>query len=253
MPPAPEIIMPELEAPTEGTYQELLEGHDWETHLPPSPEGRLVRTADYCTGCGASVHFLLRPEAATILAARFTLPDRQTHRLFLLEADRMEPRTPQACHHALQQLNPGLTWSVPVDPDGQVRREDKYRPLKPELAPAFPDLLRQHRWEQQQDGARAGEYLHQCRVCQARMHVYPSQSARIDQVRVRLPASRECHYRSARNAVIPVTDADFYGREPLRLTQEQLDAELPRQPAGRTAPTAPKPAAKPTPHQTRRM
>ena len=66
---APELIMPELEAPTDGTYEELLEGHDWETHLPPSPEGRLIRTADYCPCCEASVHFLLGPEGVAILAA----------------------------------------------------------------------------------------------------------------------------------------------------------------------------------------
>ena len=71
---APELIMPELEAPTDGTYEELMEGHDWETHLPPSPEGRLIRTADYCPCCDASVHFLLGPEGVAILAARFTVP-----------------------------------------------------------------------------------------------------------------------------------------------------------------------------------
>ena len=96
MPLAPELVTPELEAPADGSYQELLEGHDWETHLPPSPEGRLMRTADYCPGCGASVHFLLRREEETILAARFTvpatIPSQQPARLFILEHGRMEPK-----------------------------------------------------------------------------------------------------------------------------------------------------------------
>ena len=99
MPLAPELVTPDLEAPADGSYQELLEGHDWETHLPPSPEGRLMRTADYCPGCGASVHFLLRREEETILAARFTvpatIPSQQPARLFLLEHDGWNAKTPK--------------------------------------------------------------------------------------------------------------------------------------------------------------
>ena len=234
MPLAPELVMPELEAPADGSYQELLEGHDWETHLPPSPEGRLVRTADYCPGCGASVHFLLRWEEETILAARFTvpatipgtIPSQQPARLFILEHDRMEPKTPEACRQALRKLNPGPgpAWAVPVDQDGQPRWEEKHQPLEPELAPAFPDILKQHQWKERRNVAREGEYLHECALCRARMHVHLDRRGRIARARVRLPAARECHYHGGASAVTPVTGAEFYGQELLRLTREELDA-----------------------------
>ena len=197
---APELIMPELEAPTDGTYEELLEGHDWETHLPPSPEGRLIRTADYCPCCEASVHFLLGPEGVAILAARFTVPaaapgQQPPTRLFLLEHDRMERKNPEACRQALRELNPGPgpAWSVPVSQDGQPRWEEKHQPLEPQLAPAFPDILRQHQWKQHQkqrrDGAREAEYIHECALCRARMHVYLDRPGRPGD-RSRTPVSR---------------------------------------------------------------
>ena len=249
MPLAPELVTPELEAPADGSYQELLEGHDWETHLPPSPEGWLMRTADYCPGCGASVHFLLRREEETILAARFTvpgtIPSQQPARLFILEHGRMEPKTPEACRQALRELNPspGPAWSVPVNQDGQPRWEEKHQPLDPELSPAFRDILRRHRWKQRRDGAREGEYLHECAVCRARMHVHLDRRGRIARVRVRLPAARECHYQGSGNAVTPVTGAEFYGQEPLRLTREQLDAREKRESQAAPPEQAPEPPA----------
>ena len=254
MPLAPELITPELEAPADGSYQELLQGHDWETHLPPSPEGRLIRTADYCPGCGASVHFLLRREEETILAARFTVPgavpSQQPARLFILEHGRMEPKTPEACRQALRELNPGPdpAWSVPVDQDGQPRWEERHQPLEPELAPAFRDILKRHRWKERRDEAREGEYLHECAVCRARMHVHLDRSGRIARVRVRLPAARECHYQGGGNAVSPVTGAQFYGQELLRLTREQLDAREKRE--SQAAP--PEQVGKPPAHRTKR-
>ena len=251
---APELIMPELEAPTDGTYEELLEGHDWETHLPPSPEGRLIRTADYCPCCDASVHFLLGPEGVAILAARFTVPaaapgHQPPTRLFLLEHGRMERKAPEACRQALREINPGPdpAWSVPVSQDGQPRWEEKHQPLEPQLAPAFRDILKQHQWKQERkqrrNVGREGEYLHDCAVCRARMHVHLDSRGRIAQVRVRLPAARECHYQNGGNGVTPVTGAQFYGQEPMRLTQEQLDArEKLEKPESQPAP----------PEQTRR-
>ena len=220
MPLAPELVTPELEAPADGSYQELLEGHDWETHLPPSPEGRLVRTADYCPGCGASVHFLLRPEEETILAARFTvpatipgtIPSQQPARLFILEHDRMEPKTPEACRQALRKLNPdpGPAWSVPVDQDGQPRWEEKHQPLEPEFAPAFPDILRRHQWKERRNVAREGEYLHECAVCRARMPRPPGQTgphrpspgAPARGKRVPLPRRRERRHPRHRRRVL---------------------------------------------------
>ena len=253
MPLAPELVTPEQEAPADGSYQELLEGHDWETHLPPSPEGRLIRTADYCPGCGASVHFLLGPEGVAILAARFTVPaaapgQQPPTRLFLLEHDRMERKNPEACRQALREFNPGPgpAWSVPVNQDGQPRWEEKHQPLEPELAPAFPDILKQHQWKERRDGAREGEYLHECTLCRARMHVHLDRRGRIARARVRLPAARECHYHGGGSAITPVTGAEFYGQELLRLTREQLEqldkeqARIPK--ANRTGPATRKAA-----------
>ena len=258
MPLAPELVTPELEAPADRSYQELLEGHDWETHLPPSPEGRLVRTADYCPGCGASVHFLLRPEEETILAARFTvpatipgtIPSQQPARLFLLEHDRMEPKTPKACRQALRKLkpDPGPAWAVPVDQDGQPRWEEKHRPLEPELAPAFPDILRRHQWKERRNVAREGEYLHECAVCRARMHVHLDRRGRIARARVRLPAARECHYHGGGSAITPVTGAEFYGQELLHISREQLDA----QEKGESQPAPPEKVRRPPANRTKR-
>ena len=227
MPLAPELVMPELDAPTEGAYQELLEGHDWETHLPPSPEGRLVRTIDHCPGCGTSVHLLLRREEGAILAARFNVPNRRGHRLFLLERGRMEPATAEACRRALRKFNPapGPTWHVPVDDDGQPRLEAKYLPLGPGPDPTFRDLVRQHRWKHVQGGAREGEHVHHCSVCHARMSASLDQRGHISRARLNLPAGRECHYLGGENSIRPVTGAEFYGREPLRLSRDQLEAE----------------------------
>ena len=227
----PELMMPELDNPTDGTYEELLEGHDWETHLPPSPEGRLIRTADYCPCCDASVHFLLGPEGVAILAARFTVPaaapgQQPPTRLFLLEHDRMERKAPEACRQALREINPGPdpAWAVPVNQDGQPRWEEKHQPLEPKMAPVFKDILKQHQWKQERKRAPEAEYIHECALCRARMHVHMDRQGRIAQVRVRLPAARECHYQNGGNGVSPVTGAEFYGQELLRLTREQLDA-----------------------------
>ena len=257
MPLAPELVTPELEAPADGSYQELLEGHDWETHLPPSPEGRLMRTADYCPGCGASVHFLLRREEETILAARFTvpatIPEQKPARLFILEHGRMEPKNPEACRQALRELNPGPSpaWSVPVDQDGQPRWEEKHQPLEPQLAPAFPDILRQHQWKQHQKhqakGAREAEYIHECALCRARMHAHLDRPGRIARVRVRLPAARECHYQNGGQAhpspAPSSTDKNFFS-----LTREQLDTR--EKGESQTAP--PEKVRKPPANRTKR-
>ena len=78
------------------TYEDLTGSHDWETHLPPSPEGRLLVSADYCPECGAGVRFLLNPDGA-ILAARFSDPGGQpgSRSLFTLQHGRMEPADPE--------------------------------------------------------------------------------------------------------------------------------------------------------------
>ena len=238
MPLAPELTMPELDAPTEGTYQELLEGHDWETHLPPSPEGRLTRTADYCPGCGVSVHFLLRQDRETILAARFREPSRGLFRTFLLERGRMEAASAETMRKALRRINkaPGPTWHVPTDQDGRPRLDAKYLPLGPGHEPTFQEMMHQHRWRHPRDDFQDtyrddGEILHACTVCPARMSVHLDRRGRVGRARVRLPAGRECHYLGDENGVRPVTGAEFHGREPLRVTRDELEAARREEPA----------------------
>ena len=40
----------------------------------------------------------------------------------------------------------------------------------------------------------------------------------------RLPGMRQCYYLRTENAISPVSDTDFYGAEPMRISQEELDA-----------------------------
>ena len=80
------------------------------------------------------------------------------------------------------------------------------------------------------------------------MHVHLDRPGRIARVRVRLPAARECHYQNGGNAVTPVTGAQFYGQEPLRLTQEQLDAREKRE----SQPAQPEKVRMPPANRTKR-
>ena len=52
---------------------------------------------------------------------------------------------------------------------------------------------------------------------------------------------RQCYYLPTENAISPVSDTDFYGAEPMRISQEQLDAreKLGRAGEGRQAPDQP--------------
>ena len=193
MPIAPELVLPRLEPPTSGPYEELLEGHDWETHLPPSPEGRLFRTIDFCPECGASVHFLT-DRRQTIVAAGFKFPGRSRAALFILQNGRMEPATAQVCRQALQH----------IDPDRKATGFSREpRVLEPEDTPPFPDMLHRHRWKQGPESADPGERIHDCAVCNARMRVILDETFRIAQVRVRLPGGRECRYNRTGNYVAP--------------------------------------------------
>ena len=40
---------------------------------------------------------------------------------------------------------------------------------------------------------------------------------------------RQCYYLRTENAISAVSDTDFYGAEPLRISQEQLDAQEKRE------------------------
>ena len=213
------------EKPREKFYENLTGSHDWETHLPPSPEGRLLVSADYCPECGAGLRFLLDPDGA-ILAARLDQqpgvePGRRS--LFILQNGRMEPADAEACRRILQDLNHGSepAWSIAPAPGGRDSPR-KYRPLGPAMTPAFGDMLRQHRWRQQPPGASPsrGRHVHDCSLCRARMHVSLDRRGRVSLALVQLPASRECHYLGDEHGVTAVTDAEFYGEEPGRITPD---------------------------------
>ena len=214
------------------TYENLTGDHDWETHLPPSPEGELLVSADYCTECGAGLRLLLDQDGA-ILAARLDQQSGQqpgqqhgdkpcSPNLFTLQNGRMEPADSDACRLVVREHNHGSepAWSiapVPVqDGNGSPRR---YRPLGPEMTPAFGEMLRQHRWREEPGGSPyRGRHVHDCSLCRARMHVSLDRRGRVAMALVELPASRECHYLGDENGVTAVTDAEFYGEEPQRVT-----------------------------------
>ena len=53
------------------SYLGLIFGRAWQTHLPPSPEGQLLASADYCTESGDIAHFILDPKSREIIIACF--------------------------------------------------------------------------------------------------------------------------------------------------------------------------------------
>ena len=213
------------------SYEDLTCDHDWETHLPPSPEGNLMVSADYCTECGDGLRLLLDRDGA-ILAARLDRkceqepgqePDRPVSpSLFILQNGRMEPSDSETCRRMMRDLNHGSEpeWSIAPVPalDGENSAR-KYRPMGPETTPAFWQMLRQHRWREVPGFSPSrGRHVHDCGLCQARMHVCLDQRGRVATALVELPASRECHYLGDENGVTAVTDAAFYGEEPQRVS-----------------------------------
>ena len=190
------------------TYENLTGDHDWETHLPPSPEGSLMVSADYCPECGAGLRLLLDQDGA-ILAARLDQQSGQqpghqpggkpgSPSLFILQNGRMEPADSEACRRVVRERNHGSG---------------------PEMTPAFGEMLRQHRWREEPGGSPyRGRHVHNCGLCQARMHVSLDRRGRVAMALVELPASRECHYLGDENGVTAVTDAEFYGEEPQRVS-----------------------------------
>ena len=53
------------------SYIGLIFARDWRTHLPPSPEGQMLASADYCTESGDIAHFILDPKSREIIIACF--------------------------------------------------------------------------------------------------------------------------------------------------------------------------------------
>ena len=106
------------------SYEDLTCDHDWETHLPPSPEGNLMVSADYCPECGAGLRLLLDQDGA-ILAARLDQQSGQqpghqpggkpgSPSLFILQNGRMEPADSEACRRVVRERNHGSgpAWSI---------------------------------------------------------------------------------------------------------------------------------------------
>ena len=92
--------------------------------------------------------------------------------------------------------------------------------------PDFADMLNAHEWKTQSrrkfpDSGREKEHVQSsyfCGICLARMHT-TRRNVALTQAWVRLPGMRECHYLRTENAISPVSDMDFYGTEPLRISQ----------------------------------
>ena len=210
------------------SYLDLIQDHPWQTHLPPSPEGRLLASADYCTESGDIAHFILDPKSREIIAACINQPMEELRYFLKQENGLMAPVTKAESRKALDRLNAKakIEWSYPPYTKGQPKPK-RYRPMGPDLTPDFADMLNAHEWKTQSrrkfpDSGREKEHVQSsyfCGICLAQMHTTTRQSLALIQARVRLPGMRECYYLRTENAISPVSDTDFYGTEPLRISQ----------------------------------
>jgi hypothetical protein len=209
------------------SYIGLIFARDWQTHLPPSPEGRLLASADYCTESGDIAHFILDPKSREIIAACINQPMEELRYFLKQENGLMAPVTRAESRKALDRLNAQakIEWSYPPYTKGQPKPK-RYRPMGPDLTPDFADMLNAHEWKTHSrrkfpDSGREKEHVQSsyfCGICLARMHI-TRQNIALTQAWVRLPGMRECHYLRTENAISPVSDTDFYGTEPLRISQ----------------------------------
>ena len=111
------------------SYMGLIFARDWQTHLPPSPEGQMLASADYCPESGDIAHFILDPKSREIIIACFDScfnePDEL--RYFLLQENGlMAPVTKAESRKALDRLNANakIEWSYPPSTKGQPKRND---------------------------------------------------------------------------------------------------------------------------------
>ena len=253
------------------SYIGLIFARDWRTHLPPSPEGQMLASADYCTESGDIAHFILDPKSREIIIACFDSCFNEPQELcyFLKQEnglmapmtkdesrkamaesrkalDRlMAPVTKAESRKALDRLNANakIEWSYSPHTEGQPKPK-RYRPMGPGLTPGFADMLDDHEWHTQSrrkfnEDVQSSYF---CGICLARMHT-TRRNVTLTRAWVRLPGMRQCYYLRTENAITPVSDTDFYGAEPLRISQEQLDAQEKRD--------APEKREKPEPRQTR--
>ena len=211
------------------SYIGLIFARDWQTHLPPSPEGQLLASADYCTESGDIAHFILDPKSREIIIACFDSCFNEPQELcYFLKQENglMAPVTKAQSRKALDRLNANakIEWSYSPHTEGQPKPK-RYRPMGPGLTPNLGDMFEDHEWRTQ-SRRKFNEDIQSsyfCMVCLARMHT-TRRNVTLTRAWVRLPGMRQCYYLRTENAISPVSDTDFYGAEPLRISQEQLDA-----------------------------
>ena len=115
------------------SYMGLIFGRDWQTHLPPSPEGQMLASADYCPESGDVAHFILDPKSREIIIACFDScfnePDEL--RYFLLQEKRAD--------------GPGHQGRVPESP-GPAQRQRQNRMVLPTIhqGPAQTETIPAH-------------------------------------------------------------------------------------------------------------
>ena len=229
------------------SYLGLIFGRDWQTHLPPSPEGQMLASADYCPESGDVAHFILDSKSREIIIACFNQPMEELCYFLLQENGLMAPVTKAESRKALDRLNANakIEWSYPPRTKGQPKLK-RYRPMGPDLTPDFGDMLDDHKWSTQSRRKfnEDVESSYFCRECLAQMHT-TRRNVALTRAWVRLPGMRQCYYLPTENAINPVSDTDFYGAEPLRISQEQLDAR-------ENQPPPPEKAGKPPTNRTKR-
>ena len=233
------------------SYMGLIFGRDWQTHLPPSPEGQLLASADFCPESGDIAHFILDPKSREIIIACFDscFNEPEELRYFLKQENGlMAPVTKAQSRKALDRLNANakIEWSYPPCTNGQPKPK-RYRSMGPGLTPDFGDMLADHEWHTQShrkfnEDVQSSYF---CGECLAWMHT-TRRNVALTRAWVRLPGMRQCYYLRTENAISPVSDTDFYGAEPLRISQEQLDAREKREKLD-----VPEKREKPEPRQTR--
>ena len=117
--------------------------------------------------------------------------------------------------------------------------------MGPDLTPDFGDMLDDHKWRTQSrrkfnEDVQSSYF---CMGCEGWMHI-TRRNVALTRAWARLPGMRQCYYLPTENAINPVSDTDFYGAEPLRISREQLDA--------REKLDAPEKAGRPPTNRTKR-
>ena len=147
-----EEVTPDVIVEEPKSYLDLIQDHPWQTHLPPSPEGRLLASADYCTESGDIAHFILKqengdPKSREIIAACINQPMEELRYFLKQENGLMAPVTKAESRKALDRLNAKakIEWSYPPYTKGQPKPK-RYRPMGPDLTPDFADMLNAHDW-----------------------------------------------------------------------------------------------------------